>query len=526
MPRHSHMHRQPKTPAPIDGLKTTRESASSIGANATSGAWTHLQQTMGNQALIQLMRAPKAQARTGVPIQMVHPAFNSVNYWRQPLMNEKGEYVPHPLSYDGQKDRLTKKYGEYIMKLLLHTDLPEDEALARERLTENYMARGGNRWEAYELLQAHPSDNEDLRRMFENALKPADEAYLHYSKLESDSEEVRHFLDQARQESDSTLRADLDQKLKDMSDDPMLAPFHKPMAIAYDMTLKERRKTKKEEQTKLTHSNNSQGMVIDIYGPETDRGNSALMRWSNEVMSGLLSAPYLQTRRIPLNIRIIIRVGIHKDIACTYGHGGLLTVQIDRYQTEEFSPGKMLGLLAHEFGVHSLDETTMSKEELEEESKDQDTSQSGTHGDKSYIVGKTPGVDGQQKDHLTIGRAILGQLSAAPRLNMYEETMISIIEGQSKAEDRRQTAAAYCIDIARIIVTNDNPKDAKFSGFLGFTKLGYQIINAATNEWTRIQAKHGHAHPALGEINIDKTYIFKCLVELAKLINKIDKHGE
>jgi hypothetical protein len=231
------------------------------------------------------------------------------------------------------------------------------------------------------------------------------------------------------------------------------------------------------------------------------------------MVEGLLNASFLAKREPPLQIRIIIHDRKSKDVASTHANGNLITVNIEEYQVGDFSTGQMLGLVAHELGVHTLDKLMLTPEELEAESKDKDTRQKGEFAGKSYTVGRDPEAKRQQDDHLTIGRAILGQKSAAPRLGMYEKTMISLIEAQRSEDDQRETAAAYCIDIARIVLLNDTVPEGLRQGLGSINGLA----NAALAEWSRIQKKYGAEHPVLKSIEISDWYIRGALTRLGKL---------
>ncbi|WP_248926980.1 hypothetical protein [Paenibacillus hamazuiensis] len=551
-----------------------------------------LQQTAGNQAVIQMLyghalrQSPAETSGGSAPIQMVHPAFNSVNFWRPQVMNENGEYADHPLSPEGQKKRLTDTCGTAIMKLLLYTDLPEDEAARREFLTLNFLDKGGTREDALEILKENPldnatlkkgfeqkrltdafgkaimkellnanlseeeaneregmvayflkrgvsrhdvheilklniSDNETIYRMLQNRLISADDSFLSYSPEEAESAEVKSLMRGMREESEEALFRHFS-KTKELSKEShVVAEMLKPSLIAIDLELKERRLAKRKAYSKLNGGINNEGMVIEFYGPESEKNNKKWLGWMNRIMSALFGASFLRSRRPPLHIKIMIRAGVHSDVALTFGHDELVSISIDRYQLDEFSVGQMLGLLTHELGVHSLDATSLSEEELAAEAADKDKRQTGMIGNVKYTVGKVAGIEGQQDDHLTIGRAVLGQLSAAPRLHIYEQTLVSVIDVLDQSEERKEVAAAYCIDIARIVVTNDGEKR------LGITaiKLMPKIISAALAEWQRIVSKYGGTHPDLRNIDMSGYYIAECLTKLVRLFAKIKLYG-
>jgi hypothetical protein len=118
-----------------------------------------LQRSAGNQAAARL-------------IQRVHPAFNEVNYWRMPLPAlDGGQPEPHPLSPDGVLKRLTAEFGKPIAELLLHTDAPDQDAVAREPMTRKFLAEGGTAAEAIQHLAANPADNAALQTAFTQVIQ-------------------------------------------------------------------------------------------------------------------------------------------------------------------------------------------------------------------------------------------------------------------------------------------------------------------------------------------------------------------
>lgn len=79
------------------------------------------------------------------------------------------------------------------------------------------------------------------------------------------------------------------------------------------------------------------------------------IKWNpRELGQTLLRSAYLNDVKIALDIRIFLRPTVTDDIACTYGTGHRLTINMDDYQITEFSLGQVVGLLSHEMGVHSL----------------------------------------------------------------------------------------------------------------------------------------------------------------------------
>jgi hypothetical protein len=255
--------------------------------------------------------------------------------------------------------------------------------------------------------------------------------------------------------------------------------------------------------TRLFHGAGPSGIEVWVYGSHKLVGVDAARLWIFKTAQALIRADFLASRRPPLQIKILIHNRVSRDIASTNGTRNYITVNIEEYQITgvapdgkggtrsitPFSVSQMLGLLAHELGVHSLNGTTLAEEELEAEQADAESSVTGQHVGRDFTVGLLPEgeTDRQQADHLTIARAILGQASAVPRLRMYESTLISIIEAEEDPKDRKETGAAYCIGTARAIVANDNQQVTISTAF----SLLYKLTRAAVAEWTRIQGRYG-----------------------------------
>lgn len=458
------------------------------------------------------------------PIQMVHPAFNDINFWRPNQLNlETGQYEAHPMSPEGKKKDLTSEFGAEVMKLILYTDLPSEEAVEREQLTRNYYARGGNPWDAYYLLHKYPSDNSILKTAFNYYITQKTELVA-YTSLEAKNPQVTQLKLGYKYDSITQIHDRIKSFLNMIKVDNVLAPILHPELIALNSLLKEKLQIEKGPHVLLYQKRTKIGTDVSLYGNQLLYQGRA-KACAEKVINGLFGSKFIRSRRPPLRIRINVNPGISKAIADTRGNGSFITININEYQLEEFSAGQLLGLLAHEVGVHSLDSTSLTHQEEAAEEHDKNSQQQGTHGGKQYTVGKQIGAPKQQYDHLTIGRGILGQVSAAPRLNMYEKTIVSIIDALTNEEDQKETAATYCIDIARILVLNDNSEGIAALGYFEKINLGLDIVKASVNEWTRMKAKYGATHPIINTIDIGSVYITSCLFTLNQLIAKVQKEG-
>jgi hypothetical protein len=94
---------------------------------------------------------------------MLHPAFNQINFWREPLTTPEGHTVPHPLSPEGQGRRLNQAYGAEVGQLLLNTEAADDDALPREAMVKAFLAAGGKIGQAVDALTAEPTNNNRLQ---------------------------------------------------------------------------------------------------------------------------------------------------------------------------------------------------------------------------------------------------------------------------------------------------------------------------------------------------------------------------
>jgi hypothetical protein len=475
-----------------------------------------VQQLHAMSALLTQGRGARAEAVHGVqglgaeqPVQMVHPAFNPLNFSRAPVMDPETETLrPHPMSPAGKMRSLSQEFGTEVAKLVLHTELDEDEAVRREKLTRGFYEGGGSPWDALGLLKRYPSDNSGLEAAYVFHRERIDPKEVEEASTDKDLQKTVEAL---RGMSELQLLETRKSYLDLIWSTPTLPSEVKPQLMAVNFALREL-SAQGAQHVLLTFASHG-GFGVRVYGRPFLGGSRDAQSWISRMVEGLLNASFLAKREPPLQIRIIIHGRKSKDVAGTHADGNLITVNIEEYQVGDFSTGQMLGLVAHELGVHTLDKLTLTPEELEAESKDKGTRQKGEFAGKSYTVGRDPEAKRQQDDHLTIGRAILGQKSAAPRLGMYEKTMISLIEAQRSEDDQRETAAAYCIDIARIVLLNDTVPEGLLQGLGSINGLA----NAAVAEWSRIQKKYGAEHPVLKRIEISGWYILSALARLGKL---------
>jgi len=408
--------------------------------------------------------------------------------------------------------------------LLMESGLTGKALKERERLIDKFLKSGGTIWDAYTLMAAWPADNDALRRKFTELEKTGHS--LSYTQKEESDPVVQGLLPGFASMSISEIlrmQAETQKLLEGVSGKH--AQFLRLQLVALELSIKAKRFKASKGYEKFFEATHVNGAKVEIYGTDRVLTSSKVAGWAQGVALALINAPLLTSRRPPLQIRINLRPEVNTDIANTIGHGNIINVNMDDYQATHFTIGESLGLLAHELGVHSLEQSTMSKEELASEDKDKASLQIGTHGGTTYTVGRDPKSKKQQDDHLTIGRAILGQLSALPRLQMYERTMLSMLRAAPQGNARNEMAAAYCIDIARIIVLNDESGKVSEAGFLDKLKIGHAIASAAVSEWLRIQKKYGKEFPEVLKIEISFMGIGKYLFRLKDVLEEINKRA-
>lgn len=410
-----------------------------------------------------------------------------------------------------------------LSDLLMESGLTGKALKERERLIDKFLHSGGTIWDAYKLMASEPTDNGKLKKKF--AELETTGHTLAYTESEASDPMVLGLLAGFASDSvEQILRLQAETQ-KHIEASPKHQDFLKKQLIALDVSLKEKRSKARKGYEKFLQEYGDNGSKVEIYGTERMLAVAKVKAWAGGIAQALVQAPFLASRVPPLQIRINLRPQVTKDIASTVGHGNIINVNMDDYQATHFTIGESLGLLAHELGVHSLDETTLSKDQLAEEDKDEATRMTGKHGGEKYSVGKDPTATGQQKDHLTIGRAVLGQLSGLPRLNMYEGTMLSILRAAQGDETKREIAAAYCIDIARILVLDDEAAKAGKAGFFDKIKIGKAIASAAAAEWVRIQKKYGKDFPEVLKIDLGFFGITGYLLRLSSVLEKINKEA-
>lgn len=443
------------------------------------------------------------------------PAYALATLYTYVLDDDQANDAPGRVSFRG-----AERLGEDALERDIFDAPTPKEVEERKRLTRKFLVDGGTEWQAIDYLRRF-ADNRTLAAAYELSL------------LE-DLDKGRKRGGKAKDVSTSRFYAGYQgYSIADLINETRRLPpliergFEagvEQLEVARALLRQQQAALRGDDYGLLFAEENKAGMRLEIHGTKhVVQAKAKLDTWMDGVSRALLRSVFLASRQPPLMIRIRLRPTVTSDIASTYSVGNRITINLDDYQVTDFTVGQTIGLLAHEIGVHSLDSSTLSKEELEAEEKDKDRPQTGPHGDDTFTIVKDPKLKKQQDDHLTIGRGILGQLSAIPRLNMYENTLISLLEALPPGRDRWEAAAAYCIDIARILVNNDDPT-AMMSGTFSKLQGAYKISSTAAKEWLRIRAKHAR-NKVVTSIEISAWDIFNSLFTLAKVLDKVQKEA-
>ncbi|QAU23146.1 hypothetical protein EO087_03375 [Dyella sp. M7H15-1] len=190
-----------------------------------------------------------------------------------------------------------------------------------------------------------------------------------------------------------------------------------------------------------------------------------------------------------------IRINIHndrmKESAFTSRIGNVIQINVSATQFAQ-GMGSIIGMVAHELGVHSLsyslsDDEKKAEEKILEPINNHKATIAGDDFKIQRIAGKK-----QQPDHLIIALDAFHMLggspetiAAIPRGQMYRTAVIGMINGLEaspsltrKEKDKaiKETLATYCLDVARIVTTNDMPS---MSGIWNIQKNGISVAMKA-----------------------------------------------
>ncbi|QAU23148.1 hypothetical protein EO087_03385 [Dyella sp. M7H15-1] len=205
----------------------------------------------------------------------------------------------------------------------------------------------------------------------------------------------------------------------------------------------------------------------------------------------LLSAINAMQSPTQPTIRINIHDGRMKESAFTSQIGNVIQINVSETHIYE-GMGSIIGMVAHELGVHSLDYSlSEAQQDAEKNLLEPIKNHKATIAGDDFKIQRVAGKK-QQPDHLIIALDAFHMLggspetiAAIPRGQMYRTAVISMINGlnaspsltrKEKDEAIKETLATYCLDVARIVVTNDT---LDMTGIWNLKKSGTSVAMEA-----------------------------------------------
>lgn len=176
---------------------------------------------------------------------------------------------------------------------------------------------------------------------------------------------------------------------------------------------------------------------------------------ANDIIDILQATPGIQNFLRDKNT--LITLEYDPQLASVRIVGDQVQITLSPWFFEQESRGRILGMLAHEFGVHPLADEAMSQEELDDEQGHIKTNTPFPTGVDEHSI--TPQEAGQH-DH--VFAAVIGQ----PRFTVYRQTVYDMVsamlertkeKGSTVTEEHVTDAImTYLSDVAMILATNDH----------------------------------------------------------------------
>lgn len=215
----------------------------------------------------------------------------------------------------------------------------------------------------------------------------------------------------------------------------------------------------------------------------------------------------LPGRTVNVRLTVIDTPGLNPAVT-QLQNANTISVDIQRWYIDISSVGEILGLLAHELGVHNLADLRLTDEERTDERDAQDMPFHVQVNDRLLGVGAWTAGDNnwddqnRQRDHINVVRDPGGAAANAPaRTRAYVDTLLNLgdaLVGQpNAAEKQRHLVRTFLFDYARILVLNDinNPWRAAWDANV--------IAEAMQWYWQVIRNRHDAAHPWLAGVNLE-----------------------
>jgi hypothetical protein len=185
-------------------------------------------------------------------------------------------------------------------------------------------------------------------------------------------------------------------------------------------------------------------------------GEAKYVTKAQAIVAGLLATPSIQN--FMQNKDALITLESDSQLASVSVVGDQVQITLSPWFFEQESRGRILGMLAHEFGVHPLARAAMSQAELAQEQLDIQQDTAFATGIAQHNI--TPGAAGQH-DH------VFAAVSGQPRFRIYRRTvheMASALFATAHGQNANGVTEAhvtdlimtYLSDIAMILATNDH----------------------------------------------------------------------
>jgi Domain of unknown function (DUF4157) len=216
-----------------------------------------------------------------------------------------------------------------------------------------------------------------------------------------------------------------------------------------------------DEYTQLRQSLASSGNIVQCYGQIRFANLHNDLKYQTKgaaIIAALQATPNIQNFLV--NKNAVITLESDPQLASVRVRDDQVQITLSPWFFEQQSRGRILGMLAHEFGVHPLADEAMTGPEQGQETLDITNNTAfptGIPGHPGHMI--TPGAAGQT-DH--VFAAVAGQ----PRFISYQQTayqMANAMYLRSQAAGADVTGAhvtdqimTYLSDIAMILATNDH----------------------------------------------------------------------
>ncbi|MBI3704676.1 MAG: hypothetical protein HY244_12730 [Rhizobiales bacterium] len=217
--------------------------------------------------------------------------------------------------------------------------------------------------------------------------------------------------------------------------------------------------------------------------------------------------------------------------AATPNTDARIDVAIKNWYLEMASTGELMGMLAHELGVHTLADAEMTQQQKTAETNTNHLGEQVQVGGTNYALAGQQGGDARQIDHVNaVKRQAGGQLRA--RGERYLQTFLRMgdaieadntIDAAEKTRRQRDMLKTFLFDIGRILATDDAGVVRGYTGVPGATVMASGSIAEVMNWYrdTYLQPQYG-AHNWLAQFNNEDA---SGVQVAAMLVDKLADYG-